>query len=483
MTRFEYTGEVKPPGNVLASRYASPELVGNFSDEEKVFAERGLWIEIMLKQAELGLDIPASAINDYVEVQSQIDFDSMRRREEVSGHDVNSRVEEFNALAGHEYIMWAMTSRDLTENIEQFQILRGLDIISNRILSTLGRFAMRAIEYTELPMSGRSHNVAAQTVTLGKKFSNSGEELLGGYNRIRALRDGYALRGIKGPVGTQQDMLDLFEGDADKIAELETHIAEVLGFANVLGSVGQVYPRSMDFDVISALKQSIAGPANFSNSLRLMAGHELVTEGFKPGQVGSNAMPHKMNASKSERIAALSALISGYVTTSGELSSRQWNEGDVSESAARRVIIPDSFFAADGIFQTTMTVLDRFGAYPAVIDKELRRYLPFLTTTKVLMAAVKGGLGREEAHAIIKEHAVAVALEMREKGTTENNLFDRLADDERLPVDKEFLAQAISEPLELTGLARPQVAKFADTVQAIMDQNPEAASYTPSTVL
>ena len=483
MTIFEYTGEVKPPENVLASRYASPEMIGNFSDEAKIFMERGLWIEIMLKQAELGLDIPASAINDYIEVQPQIDIESMRRREEVSGHDVNSRIEEFNDLAGHQYIQWGMTSRDLTENVEQFQILQGLEIIRSRIISTLGRFALRALEYTELPMSGRSHNVAAQTVTLGKKFANYGEELLGGYERIRLLRDGYALRGIKGPVGTQQDTLDLFEGDADKVMELEAHIAEQLGFTEVLGSVGQVYPRSMDFDVITALKQSVAGPANFSNSLRLMAGHELVTEGFKPGQVGSNAMPHKMNASKSERIAALSALMSGYVTTAGELSSRQWNEGDVSESAARRVIIPDSFFAADGIFQTTMTVLDMFGAYPAVIDKELQRYLPFLTTTKVLMAAVKGGLGREKAHAIIKKHAVDVALEMREKGTTENDLFDRLADDSRLPVDKEFLAQAISEPLELTGLARPQVAKFADTVHDLMDQNPEAASYTPSTVL
>ncbi len=483
MTRFEYTGAIQPPVNVLASRYASPELVANFSDEAKVFMERGLWIEIMRKQAELGLNIPEDAINDYAAVQSDINLESIREREKVSNHDVNSRIEEFNELAGHQYIQLGMTSRDLTENVEQFQILRGLDIIRDRIIATLRRFAARAVEHGELAMAGRTHNVPAQTITLGKRFANYGEELLGGYERVSHLRDSYALRGIKGPVGTQQDMLDLFEGDESKVMELEAHIAKALGFTNILGSVGQVYPRSMDFDVITALKLSVAGPVNFTNNVRDMAGRELATEGFKPGQVGSNAMPHKMNAAKSERVASLSAVLSGHVATASELATRQLNEGDVSCSTARRVIIPDAFFASDGIFQTTMTILDNFGAYPAVIDKELQRYLPFLTTTKALMAAVKAGMGREEAHAAIKKHAVDVALDMRENGTTENTLFDRLANDPDLPVDKKTLTDAIADPLELTGLARSQVAAFADKVQAIIDKNPEAAAYSPTTVL
>jgi adenylosuccinate lyase len=458
-------------------------MVANFSDEAKIFMERGLWIAIMRTQAALGLDIPEDAIEDYEAVEDQIDLGSIRKREEVSGHDVNSRIEEFNALAGHQYIQWGMTSRDLTENVEQYQILRGLNIIHDRIVGTLGRFAARAVEFTELPMSGRTHNVAAQTITLGKRFANFGEELLGGYERIHELKEAYMIRGIKGAVGTQQDMLDLFEGDADKVEELDYKIGETLGFSSVLNSVGQVYPRSMDFDVVSALKQAVSGPVNFSNQVRLMASLELATEGFKKGQVGSNAIPHKMNAAKSERIAAINAILSGHVTTAGELAGRQWNEGDVSCSAARRVIIPDSFFAADGIFQTTMTVLDQFGAYPAVIDNELQRYLPFLTTTKALMAAVKAGVGREDAHEAIKKHAVAVALEMREKGTTKNDLFDRLAADPELPVDKETLTKAIGDPLELTGRARSQVAEFADRVQDIVNDHPEAAAYKPATVL
>lgn len=482
MASFEYPGEVTAPVNVLAKRYASPEMVANFSEEAKAYMERGLWIEIMNKQRELGQDIPAEAIEDYEAVQSQIDLDSMREREAISHHDVNSRIEEFNALAGHQYIQRGMTSRDLTENIEQLQIARGMEIISDRVVATLGRFATRAVDYSDMPMAGRSHNVAAQTITLGKRFANFGEELMDGFNGLQDARNRYALRGIKGPVGTQQDMLDLFEGDASKVQELEDHIAKVLGFNKVMGSVGQVYPRSMDLRVVSALKQLTAGPVNFTNTLRLMAGSELATEGFEPGRVGSNAMPHKMNASKSERVASLSVILSGHVAVMNELATRQWSEGDVSCSAARRITIQDAFFAADGLLQTTMDVLDKMGAYPAVIDKELNRYLPFLTSTKALMAAVKAGVGRETAHEIIKKHAVDVALEMREQGRVDNDLFDRLANDPELSVDRETLEEAASNPLELTGLAEQQVATFVQDVARILDENPEAAEYTPQVI-
>ncbi len=482
MANLEYIGEAVPPANILAARYASPEMVTLFSSQAQVFMERGLWIEVMRIQSELGLPIPDEAIKDYEMVQDNIDLDSIRMREEVTHHDVKARIEEFDSLAGHQYVHTGMTSRDATENVEQMQILRGLGIISDRTISTLARFGMRSIEFTELPLAGRSHNVAAQTVTLGKRFANFGEELLNGYGRLRTLLESYQMRGIKGPVGTQQDMLELFEGDASKVAVLETRIAEVMGFNEALNSVGQIYPRSMDFDVITALRQLASGPSSFATTLRLMAGQELATEGFKPGQVGSSAMPHKMNAAKSERINSLKAVLSGHVTMASELAGNQWNEGDVSCSAARRVFVPDSFFAADGILQTTMAVLDGFGAYPVVIEKELERYLPFLVTTKALMVAVKAGAGREDAHEAIKEHATKVALEMREDGLLVNDLIDRLANDERINVPKDTLGNAMTKPLELTGLARAQVATFADSIQKIVEQKPELAQYQPSVV-
>ena len=482
MATFEYTGEITPPLNVLAYRYASPEMTSLFSSQSQVFMERGLWVAVMQKQAELGLPIPAEAIDDYGAVQADIDLESIRRREEVTHHDVKARIEEFNDLAGHQYLHTGMTSRDATENVEQMQILQGLGIVSDRTVSVLARFGSRALEFTELPMAGRSHNVAAQTITLGKRFANFGEELLGDHARLQDLREGYRMRGIKGPVGTQQDMLDLFEGNATKVAELETHIAEELGFAGILNSVGQIYPRSMDFNVVTALRQLVSGPSNFATTLRLMAGQELATEGFKPGQVGSSAMPHKMNAAKSERINSLKAVLSGHVVMASELAGNQWNEGDVSCSADRRVFLPDSFFATDGVLLTTMSVLDGFGAYPVVIEKELERYLPFLITTKALMAAVKAGAGREDAHEAIKEHATQVALDMRESGLSENDLIDRLASDKRMNIPKDTLGNAMTNPLELTGLAETQVAIFADRVKELVDQKPELASYTPTVV-
>jgi len=180
-----------------------------------------------------------------------------------------------------------------------------------------------------------------------------------------------------------------------KLAELERRVAAHLGFEHVLTSVGQVYPRSLDYDVLTALVQLAAGPSSLATTIRLMAGQELVTEGFQPGQVGSSAMPHKMNTRSCERVNGLAVVLRGYASMVGELAGNQWNEGDVSCSVVRRVALPDAFFALDGLLETFLTVLDEFGAYPAVIARELDRYLPFLATTSVLMAAVRAGVGRE----------------------------------------------------------------------------------------
>ena len=229
--------------------------------------------------------------------------------------------------------------------------------------------------------------------------------------------------------------------------------------------------------------QVAAGPSSLATTIRLMAGHELVTEGFRAGQVGSSAMPHKMNTRSCERINGLKVVLTGYLTMVSSLSGEQWNEGDVSCSVVRRVALPDSFFAIDGLLETFLTVLADFGAYPAVIDRELRRYLPFLATTKVLTAAVHGGAGREEAHEVIREHAVAVALEMREKGSDANDLLDRLAADERLGLDPSTVSSVVAEPLSFAGNAERQVARFVAAVDGLVSTDPAAAGYVPAPII
>jgi adenylosuccinate lyase len=376
-----------------------------------------------------------------------------------------------------------MTSRDLTENVEQLQVRRALEILRTRVVSTLVQLAELAALHAETVIVGRSHNVAAQATTLGKRFANAGEELLVAFARLEELLERYPLRGLKGPVGTQQDQLDLLDGDAGRLAELEAAVAAHLGFDQVLTNVGQVYPRSLDLDVVSTLVQLAAGPSSLAMTLRLMAGNELVTEGFRPGQVGSSAMPHKMNARSCERINGFRVILNGHLTMASGLAGEQWNEGDVSCSVVRRVLLPDAHFAADGVFQTLLDVLGGFGAYPAVIERELRRYLPFLATTKVLMASVRAGVGREVAHEAIKEHAVAVALEMRERGSEGNDLVERLAADPRLGLDAAALDDAMGEPLSFVGNAVPQAASFVEQVGRIAQRYPEAAGYRGEDIL
>lgn len=475
-------GVVTTP-NVLALRYASPEMVRLWSPEHKIVLERRLWIAVLEAQRDLGIDTPDGVIEAYEAVVDQVDLDSTAARERVTRHDVKARIEEFNALAGHEHIHKGMTSRDLTENVEQLQVRSSLALVRDRAVAALVRLAARASEYETLVMAGRSHNVPAQTTTLGKRFATVADEMLVAVSRLEDLIARYPMRGIKGPVGTAQDQLDLLGGDRDALATLESRVATHLGFENVLTSVGQVYPRSLDFDAVSALVQLVAGPSNLATTVRLMAGNELVTEGFKPGQVGSSAMPHKMNSRSCERVNGLAVVLRGYLSMIGELAGDQWNEGDVSDSVVRRVALPDAFYAADGLFETFLTVLDEFGAFPAVVQRELDRYLPFLATTKMLMAAVRHGVGREAAHEAIKEHAVAVALEMREKGANENDLFARLAADPRLGLTQTDLEALVAEPLSFTGAAVPQVESVVAKVAQLAERHPEAAAYAPGDIL
>lgn len=470
--------------NVLADRYASSRMCEIWSPRNKVVLERKLWIAVMRAQVEFGvLDINPSHIDDYERVVEDVDLESIQQRELKTRHDVKARIEEFNALAGHEHVHKGMTSRDATENVEQMQIRQSLELVRDRIVTTLTSTGTIAFDYKDLVMAGRSHNVAAQATTLGKRFANSMQELLLAYQRVEELLARYPLRGIKGPMGTTQDMLDLFEGDTEKFAQFEARIAEHLGFSSILTSVGQVYPRSLDADVVAALVMTASGPANMATTIRLMAGNELVTEGFKEGQVGSSAMPHKMNARSSERVGAFNEVLKGYLVMVNGLTGHQWNEGDVSCSVVRRVALPDSFFAIDGMFETWLTVLEEFGAYPAVIAQELSRYLPFLTTTKMLMVAVKNGADREVAHEVIKEHAIAVARAMREEGQRENDLLERIARDERLGIDIATLEEALTNPQSLTGNSIAQIEELCRQAKVIAEQYPQAAAYKPGAIL
>lgn len=469
--------------NVLASRYASQAMRSVWSAEGRIALERDYWIAVLRAQQDLGLDIPQEAIDAYERVKDEVDLDSINRREAVTRHDVKARIEEFCDLAGHEHIHKGLTSRDLTENVEQLQILRGLEVIRTKVVAALLKLSERAQELKEFVITARTHNVPAQPTTFGKRLAMFGEDLLCAARELDRVIDNYPVRGLKGPVGTQMDLLTLFGNDGEKVSELEERILDHLGVGASLDTVGQVYPRGLDFEVVSVFVRLASGPSSFAKTLRIMAGHELASEGFAPGQVGSSAMPHKMNSRSCERLNGFAAILKGHLTMAAELSGDQWNEGDVSCSVVRRVFLPDSFYAIDGLIDTFLTILNQMEVYPAVVDLENQRYGPFLATTTVLMEAVKAGAGREEAHEAIKEHAVQTVRDLRAGVIAQNDLVDRLAQDARLGLPRDVLAAVVDQAQSMTGLAVQQVEHFCNAVKDEAASVPEAYAYKPGAIL
>ena len=467
--------------NVLAERYASTAIKDIWSQTGRVALERDFWIAVMKGQRALGIAIPAEAIKDYEKVKDQIDLDAIDKRERITLHDVKARIEEFSDLAGHEFIHLGLTSRDLTENVEQLQILRSLKVVQTKTAAALNGLAKQAETHRDVMLTGRTHNVPAQPTTLGKRIAMFGQELQIALTRLGEIIKRYPVRGLKGAVGTQLDQLTLLGSDAGKVDQLEQHVLKHLGFKASLSSVGQVYPRSLDFEVVTGLQQVAAAAASFSTTLRLMAGQGLLTEGFQKGQVGSSAMPHKMNARNCERICGFSTIIGGYAAMTAGLAGHQWNEGDVSCSVVRRIALPDAFYAIDGLLETWLNVLNQMNVFPAAIEAENQRNLPFLATTTILMEAVKKGAGRETAHETIKEHALAAAQALRDGD--EANMVERLAGDKRLKLSKTALRRILSETHRFIGGAPHQVDTFVAEARKLVKRQKGAANYQPGKLL
>jgi adenylosuccinate lyase len=467
--------------NILAERYASAEMKELFEPVTRIRLERDYWLAVLQAQIDLGLEVDRSVLDDYGAVLAEVDLASIEQRERETRHDVKARLDEFNALAGHEHLHKGLTSRDVTENVEQLVVWRALELVEHRTIALLRRLAEQAAEHATEVLVARTHNVPAQPTTMGKRFAQVGDELLAGLTRLRDLRSSFALRGIKGPVGSQQDQVDLL-GSVDAAKELEKRVAAHLGVPRTLAAVGQVYPRSLDHAVVATLVQLASAPANLALTIRLMAGHDLVTEGFRPGQVGSSAMPHKMNTRSCERINGFHTVLKGHLTMAADLSGAQWNEGDVSCSVVRRVVLPDAFFALDGQYETAFAVVRDFGAFPGVISAELDRYLPFLATTRLLMHAVRQEVGREEAHELIREHAVAAALGLREGKGDGSALIEALGADSRFPGNTAELHAIAAQATTALGTIDRQIESFCNQVDEVAKSS-SAPDYAGAEIL
>jgi adenylosuccinate lyase len=469
--------------DVLADRYASAEMVAIWSPRGKVVLEREFWIAVMQAQRKLGLAIPVAAIDAYERVKDQVDLDSIRARERITRHDVKARIDEFCALAGHQHVHKGMTSRDLTENVEQIQILRALRLLRFKYVAALHHLGTRIQEFRDVALTGRTHNVPAQVTTVGKRLAMFATEMLCACRHLDSVVARYPFRGLKGAVGTQLDLLTLFGGDAVKVAAVEDEIKTKFSFGTVLTTVGQVYPRSIDFEVLAAVFQLAAGPSSLARTWRLMAGAELVSEGFKADQVGSSAMPHKINPRSCERINGLGLVLKGFVDMVMGLAGEQWNEGDVSCSVVRRVALPGAMMAMDGLLETFLTVVREMEIFPGMIAAERRRHLPFLATTTILMAAVKRGAGREEAHAAIREHSIAAARDLREGRLGESDLLARLDADPRIGLSREEIEGLLTADARFVGAAGVQIDAVLAEIETLTSEVEGAREYLPDDIL
>jgi len=433
--------------SIVGKRYASSQMQRIWSAETKVLKERELWIVVMRAQAKLGIDISSEVIAAYESVKTKIDLGSIERREAELKHDVKARIEEFNALAGHQRIHLGLTSRDITENIEGWQIKTSLELTLSSSVQLLEELANKIESYSDLAIVGRTHNVPAQLTTLGRRFASWGEEFLIALENLETLHSNYRIKGIKGAIGTGSDLRALHN---DNWLEVERAVADELGIEETLIAPSQIYPRSLDFQVVASLYQLASPIASIATNIRLMAGLSLLSEGKASGQVGSSAMPHKNNPRLSERVYGLFILLKGYLTMVSEISGNQWNEGDVSESVVRRVALADSFFTIDAILRSMKKILSELQVNKGEISRELDRELEYLLSSKVLLKAVEKGIGRESAHSLILESAT------ESRYSSSESFFELLAKSKELGLTVSELEALKSNPSEHLGDASKQ---------------------------
>ena len=462
--------------DVLAARYASSTLRECWTAENKVLMERDFWLALMRAQKELGLDIPDEAIDAYAKVRDEVNMERIAERERKLRHDLKARIEEYCDLAGHQQIHKGLTSRDLTDNVEQLQILHSLRLIRLKSIAGLKRLAGQAAKTREDILTARTHNVPAQLTTVGKRLSMFGEEILFALERLDRFIEIYPLRGLQGAVGTNLDQTVLFHGDLRKVQLLDERIAGHLGASRVMNAVGQTYPRSLDLQTVQVLISLSSGISSFAKTLRLMAGAGLAHEGFGKNQVGSSAMPHKRNARTCERICGFHQILRGFETMLSGLVGDQWNEGDVSCSVVRRVALPGAFFAFDGQLESWLNVLEEMEFDEQAQADEVERNLPFVSSTLLLMEGVRKGGGREDVHEAVRRHMLYLNEKPADDSQQTRKLAKNLGTDDDYPLGKPEIEKLLNHPENWLGNAKEQVDAFTESVGAWIQHFPEASS-------
>lgn len=465
----------------LSSRYASKEMKYIFSPDKKFKTWRKLWIALAESEMELGLPITQAQIDELKAHADDINYEVAQAREKEVRHDVMSHVYAYGVQCPNAkgIIHLGATSCYVGDNTDIIIMTEGLQHIRNKLITVIRNLSKFAETYKALPTLAFTHFQPAQPTTVGKRATLWLQELLMDLEDVEYQLSKAKLLGSKGTTGTQASFLELFDGDHQKCKELDKKIAEKMGYKSCFPVSGQTYSRKLDSQFLNVLAGIAQSAAKFSNDIRLLQHLKEVEEPFEKHQIGSSAMAYKRNPMRSERIGSLSRYVMCDVLNTYFTTATQWFERTLDDSANKRLSVPEAFLAVDGILSLYANVADGLVVYPKVIEQRLKKELPFMATENIMMDAVKKrGADRQQLHERIRVHSMAASKVIKEEGG-ENDLLERIANDEAFGVTLEEL-ENILQPEKYTGRAKEQTEDFlSDYVNPVLEKYKDIESDKP----
>ncbi|MBP5291524.1 MAG: adenylosuccinate lyase [Lachnospiraceae bacterium] len=455
----------------LSERYASRAMQEIFSPDRKFRTWRRLWIALARTEQELGLDITDEQIEEMEAHKDDINYEDAIRREREVRHDVMAHVYAYGLLCpkAKGIIHLGATSCYVGDNTDIILMADALRLVRSKLVNVISELSDFAMEYRSLPTLGFTHFQPAQPTTVGKRATLWIQDLIMDLEDLNYVLGSLRLLGSKGTTGTQASFLELFEGDHDKCRRLDQLIAEKMGFPGCYPVSGQTYSRKVDSRVLSVLAGIAQSAHKFTNDLRLLQHLKEVEEPFEKKQIGSSAMAYKRNPMRSERMASLSDYLISSLMNPMLVSSTQWFERTLDDSANKRLSVPESFLAIDGILDLYIHVVDGLKVYPKVIEKHLMAELPFMATENIMMDAVKAGGDRQELHEKIRQLSMQAGARVKEEGL-DNNLLELIAADPSFNLTLDELKQSM-DPSRYVGRAPQQTEDFInEDVRPILEK-------------
>ena len=463
----------------LSERYASKEMQYIFSQDMKFKTWRKLWIALAEAEHELGLDITQEQIDELKAHQDDINYEVAKEREKLVRHDVMSHVYAYGQQCpkAKGIIHLGATSCYVGDNTDVIIMTEALKLVKKKLVNVINELSKFAMEYKGLPTLAFTHFQPAQPTTVGKRATLWMMELIMDLEDLNYTIDNMKLLGCKGTTGTQASFKELFDGDTEKIQQVDKLIAKKMGFEETFPVSGQTYSRKLDTKVVNVLAGIAASAHKFSNDIRLLQHLKEVEEPFEKNQIGSSAMAYKRNPMRSERIASLARFVMVDAMNPAITSATQWFERTLDDSANKRLSVPEAFLAIDGILDLYLNVVDGLVVYPKVIEKRLMAELPFMATENIMMDAVKAGGDRQELHEKIRELSMIAGKNVKEKGL-DNNLLELIAADPAFNLTLEEL-QKTMDPSKYTGRSEEQVEEFIQSVvEPILKENKDLLGMT-----